>query len=1331
MTHRWRRLLLWIGVAVASLVVIAVAGIWLALRSGPIHDDLLHMARTRASAAIGALVEIGNFQIHLHGVSPAIYVENLAIPGAAPFPSPPLLRLPRARIRVQITSLIPFRWHLRSIQLNRPVVHLFIGPGGRTNLPHPPHSSGSGANPFQLAIGRMVVRGGRVVVNARAIPLNADLRNLQLQAAYAGSVRGYRGHLSFADSTLRVSSLPPLTQAFYANFLLTPSRASLTAVRWSTQGATLTAVATLRDYGNPSVDARYRLQLQTATLRRRLRVSALPRGAIAFTGVARYRPGSGFSAQGEFSSSRLVATVSGIDAPISGLQGQYRYAGGTLSVTGIHAGILGGALRASLLDRGLLAGGATHLDASLQRARLEEAAAFAGSARRTLGQLGIRGRLDAAVHAQWRGAFRHVSLAAHAALRATLARAHQPRLPLEGTVRATFAGGILRLAPAEVRTSQSYFRASGTLAARSSLRIAAGSRNLTELEAIAREIVPVLTGRPLAPLGLSGAGTFQGAVTGPLLGSPPALRIAGRLDLAPFAFRGSRWRSLAFTLAADPSRLVVQNLHAAAAGGGAVAASFSLGLHGFAPRSASALQASLDIRALPLAAIAAPLGRSLPLAGLLTAQAHVVGTLAHPQGSGTASLATASFHAAGATQRISSASVSFTGSPAALNANLRVLLPAGLITASGRFAPSSGAYQFSLQAPRLVLRQLAWLQARHVAVSGLVALVASGQGTLAAPAGQLSLTSARLVVARRPITAIHLQARLRANRVSAQLAATALDAPLHAQADVSLSSDLPAVIRLDAPAVPLAPLIAAFEPALAGRIQGRTAVEANLNGPLGQLAALRASVTIPTLELRYSLPATMPAPGVATTPRALTLAAAAPLHVSLAQGVLTLASADFTGTDTNLTLQAHVPLHGAGLTITARGQVGLRLAQLYLAGTNVAGEASLNVAVGGSLAHPVVGGQIAIANASLSSPTLPLAVTNGHGLLRLSAQRLEIANFTADAGGGIITASGGLAFRPALRFDFGLAARRLGLRYPGTVREEVNADLALIGAPRAAQLNGRVQVTRVSVLPGFDFTSFVTQLSSASPAVSAPGSFTQSLALNLAITTPNRIAIATPSFSLNANAAVNVRGTAAEPVVLGRVNLDRGDLIFNGQRFQLSGGTLDFANPTRTEPVVNVSATTTIDQYNLNLAFQGPASNLRTTYTSNPPLPPADIIHLLAFGSTSEASSANSLPGNLAAENLVAGAVSSQLTGRVQKLAGISQLSVDPVLRGANQNAGARITVQQRISGNLFVTFSTDTTGTTRNVVEIQYSFTPRVSLTAVRGQNGGFGVSARFKKVW
>ena len=90
-----------------------------------------------------------------------------------------------------------------------------------------------------------------------------------------------------------------------------------------------------------------------------------------------------------------------------------------------------------------------------------------------------------------------------------------------------------------------------------------------------------------------------------------------------------------------------------------------------------------------------------------------------------------------------------------------------------------------------------------------------------------------------------------------------------------------------------------------------------------------------------------------------------------------------------------------------------------------------------------------------------------------------------------------------------------------------------------------------------------------------------------------------------------------------------------------------------------------------------------------------------------------------------------QVTGRLEKIAGISQLSIDPVLGGNQQDAGARVTIQQRVTGNLFVTFATDATSTQREVIKLEYQATPRVSLSGVRDQNGGFAFDVRIKKTW
>jgi len=82
-------------------------------------------------------------------------------------------------------------------------------------------------------------------------------------------------------------------------------------------------------------------------------------------------------------------------------------------------------------------------------------------------------------------------------------------------------------------------------------------------------------------------------------------------------------------------------------------------------------------------------------------------------------------------------------------------------------------------------------------------------------------------------------------------------------------------------------------------------------------------------------------------------------------------------------------------------------------------------------------------------------------------------------------------------------------------------------------------------------------------------------------------------------------------------------------------------------------------------------------------------------------------------------------------LAGISQLSIDP-LAGSNPNdPGSQISVHQRVSGNLLLTFSTAVTSAQNQAVQLQYEVKRNVSLSVLRDQNGGYAIDVRVRKIF
>jgi translocation and assembly module TamB len=276
-----------------------------------------------------------------------------------------------------------------------------------------------------------------------------------------------------------------------------------------------------------------------------------------------------------------------------------------------------------------------------------------------------------------------------------------------------------------------------------------------------------------------------------------------------------------------------------------------------------------------------------------------------------------------------------------------------------------------------------------------------------------------------------------------------------------------------------------------------------------------------------------------------------------------------------------------------------------------------------------------------------------------------------------------------------------------------------------------VRLTELSFSPAFDLSDVISAVGGTTGSTAPPGSFARNLNLDINVVSTSDLNLASSKLSLQGATNLRIRGTAAQPAVIGRVNVTEGDLIFRGNRYFLEPSTLDFVDPYRVEPRVNLSVRTKVQDYDIRMLLRGTLDQIRTTYTSEPALPPSDIINLLVFGKTSAAQAADTTPGTLGAQSMIASSVSSQVTNRIERIAGISRLSIDPVLGGNQQDPGARITIQQRVTGNLFVTFATDATSTQRELIKLEYQATPRVGVSGVRDQNGGFAFDIRIKKTW
>jgi translocation and assembly module TamB len=813
--------------------------------------------------------------------------------------------------------------------------------------------------------------------------------------------------------------------------------------------------------------------------------------------------------------------------------------------------------------------------------------------------------------------------------------------------------------------------------------------------------VPLVELEHLANLHYPASGNLTADVSahGPL----EQLQATGNLSGANLRYQNTAVPVLRTNIEASPSGVALHKAQVQIGTQGRIQLDAAVGLNNWSYTPQSLVQLKMTASDVSLTEVEHLAGLEYPVSGNLSANVSLRGSQANPEGQGTVRLA----QARAWDQPIQDFGIKFDAANNSIHSTLKLDTSAGSGNVELTYSTKDQTYDAQVDFPGIRLDKLQPVQARDLGITGLVKVSGQGRGTIKQPGFQATLEAPSLEFQHQKLDGLKVQASIAGERASFSVDSNAAGAHVRAEGSVNLNSDYDASANIDTGAVQLGPLLAAYL-SNAG-IQGETEIHGSLKGPLKQPGQLEGQINVPTFHLSY---------------QSVQIANAAPIRIDYRGRTLTLRRTELKGTGTDLNLEAAVPVGGEGnLRASASGDVDLHLIQMLHSQFSSSGQLKLNLNAEGALSHPDLRGQVRVTDAAFQAAGAPLGADKVNAEFDIQGGQVNIKSFSAVTGGGQVTAKGFAAFQPAVKFDVSLSADDVRLRYPDGVRAVLKSDLNLAGKPDAATLNGEVLVDHLSFTPAFDLTTFANQFSGNSAPPSA--GFMQNVKMNVALKSSEEMSLASNQVSVEGSANLRVVGTLADPVILGRTEITGGELFFNNLHFQVEHGTIQFANPVSTEPVLNIAVTATVQQFNITVNLVGPLDRLRTTYTSDPPLASVDIISLLFTGQTTEASAANpSTP-----QSVVAGQVAGQVSSRLGKLAGISSLTIDPGIGGNQSNPGATLGIQQRVTKNLFFTFTTDLTTTQGDIVQVEYQITKKYALSAVASQNQGYSLEVKMHK--
>lgn len=1251
-------------------------------------------------SATGHRTEIGN--VHLESWPLSIHFYDLRVYEKEGWNELQLMRTQEVTVSPSIRSLWQRKLVLRDLVIQHPVLRIVLDHEGKAPQPLGTVEDTPGAD-LDLSISHLVLNKGEINYQDRNIPLNADLHDLAIEVLFDSQAKRYKGSISYQNARIHYLNYTPAPHSVIAKFNADPSHLSIESLRATAGLSTLFMSAEIDDFRNPNVAANYDLRINARDVVAGFWPITLG-GETTLFGRLHYKSSRkrsfllNLAIDGQLASDRVTASSKDGLLEVRWLHGRYELKDGTLLARNSSAGVLGGKVGFNVNIQRLNSIPSYQIAASLQGISLQAIQQAIRIPR--MNQLALLGRLDGSADATWSGAMHnaitHADLVVHSA---TNTQEHHPdnSVPVDAIIHLTYSGpqSALALRQTTVSLGSMTLALEGELSEHSNLQMDVAFPDIRDVG----NLMPAVSSGKTLLGGISGSAKIRATMRGRI--QEP--HFFGQLTVLGLRNHNTEWDSARATVQLSPSDFVLQNGSLVNANQGKAFLSGSIGLHNWSYLDASPMRVNLSLQAIRVVDLLRMANLSYPASGELYGHINLHGSEIDPVGEASIKIANAHFF----DEALHSVALDMHAENGRVSSTVNIEMPAGAATVNLSYAPKNKSYDFRLNAPSFALQGLHVVRVRNLPLSGAAKLSAEGQGTLDNPQLNAVVDVPEAIFDDNVVSPLRGEVHIANKRAELELSAGLGSGSVKAVGFVQLSGNYYSEAVINTSRLQIAHLIDAVPHKSREGFRAETEIHATLRGPLNNTDQLEAHLTIPTLSATYE---------------SWQISTAEPIRIDCARSVANVQPAELRGSGTSIRVNGSIPLDGVSpLHLTVQGTINAGLFRMVQPDVRSSGVISFDVRTSGSTVNPSFQGQIQLRAVALSTDTSQIGLENVNGSLDIENNRVRISSLSGQLGGGELSLTGAVLYWPRPRFDLALQAKAVRLRHPAGLRMSLEGNIALTGSSNQSMLNGRVLIEDFSFTPEFQLTKLSEYFGN--KGTRHQGGLGDSVKLSVAVQSNNRLSAASPLASLEGNVNLRVAGTAADPVITGRTDLTSGEVFYRSRRYQFERGIVVFSDPNETRPALDVSATTTVQQYNLSLSVRGYLDKLITTYSSDPPLATADIINLIALGSTTQAAGS---AGN-ATDSIVASQVAGQISTRMQGLTGISGLRIDPLVGGNNRDPSARIGVQQRVTKNFLFTFSTDVSKAGGETIEGKYQINRRWSIGAARDQVGGVAVQGHY----
>ena len=907
-------------------------------------------------------------------------------------------------------------------------------------------------------------------------------------------------------------------------------------------------------------------------------------------------------------------------------------------------------------------------------------------------------------------------------------------LPVAGALTYDFGADWVNLAPSQMSTPRTsvHFQGRTAYGEQSRIPFEVTSADWQESDRVLAGIM-TLFGAPTRPVPIGGRGHFEGT----MLESFKAPRIEG-------LFTGERMRAWDVVWGDGRAQIVVQNsylditdaLITKDAARIDADGRFSLGY----PRrdGGEELNARFRLADSPLVELRHAFKLDdYDVAGRLSGEFHLYGKYETPFGFGGMTIKDGIAY--GETFQTATGALRFEGQGVRID-GMELQKNGGAVTGAA-FVGWDGTYSFNADGRKLPVEGMAMVAARGTALTGQVQFSANGSGSFDVPRYEVKFQIDDLFLADEGIGQVTGRLDVRGTLLTMEAEAASPRLAVSGTGRIALTPEHDADLTLRFSDTSLDPYLRSYMPRLSPFTTAIGTGAIRVVGELSNLNYLVVDGTLDQLRLRLF---------------DYTLRNAAPIRLALDGNVVRLNETHLIGQDTELELSGSVDLNQRRIDISASGSANLGVLQGFFRDIRSSGQAELSAQVRGPLDAPAFSGSASLTDGRLRHFALPRSLEAVNGRILFDARGARVENLTAKVGGGDVQFGGRITFDGYVPAEVNLTAsgQNMQLRYPEGIRSNVDADLALTGRIAAPTLSGTVTVKSAIWEGRLDSSGGFLNLSGppAAAAPASPASSTFPLQFDVRVLAPGTLEVNNNTAQIVSSADVTLRGAYDRPLMFGQGEILRGVVNFEGRRYFVTRGSMDFTNPVRIDPFFDIEAETNVRQpgqtYRVNLRATGTRQRLNIAFSSDPPLPEVDVIAML-FGDvrTTQDAELRALQRPDASEQELLKARAARLLGSpifsevgrvVEQTFGVDTFQItplvgaDPFQQSTRFNPAARLTIGKQVSERVYMTYARSLNSSNRDqIMLIEFDQTDRLSWIFTRNEDETYSVDIRVRHAF